>query len=282
MTGLYYILCAGIVMFTLEPALIALFFPGALLYALSFQGERHAGRHIFRGALFLSLSLINPIFSHNGKTVLFYINDRAFTLEALIYGAVSAGAVITTLLLFSAFSMIMTKDRLLYVLGLFTPKFALVLSMGFRSVPLFLRQYKNVLASQKTTGLYKDGNVVDRIRGGLRVFSIMVTWGLEKGVITADSMAARGYGTGRRTRCATERFLPSDAAALCAEILLFCLVLLFYFLARAGSAFYPELRFTPFSPLYTLCCACAALLSFLPLIIDAKETLKWKYFVLNN
>ena len=39
----------------------------------------------------------------------------------------------------------------------------------------------------------------DSVRSALRVFSIVVTWSLESGLITADSMRCRGYGLPGRT-----------------------------------------------------------------------------------
>jgi energy-coupling factor transport system permease protein len=42
----------------------------------------------------------------------------------------------------------------------------------------------------------------------------MTTWALENAVDTADSMASRGFGTGRRTAYSNYRLTRRDAAAL--------------------------------------------------------------------
>ena len=67
-TALYFVLCAAVVMFTQEPALLILSFAGGFGYMMTFECKRSPGGHIFRAILFLTLTLINPIFSHNGKT----------------------------------------------------------------------------------------------------------------------------------------------------------------------------------------------------------------------
>ena len=59
-----------------------------------------------------------------------------------------------------------------------------------------------------------------RVRSALRVFSIVVTWSLESGIITADSMRCRGYGLPGRTAFSIYRFDDRDRAAL--RWLLFC------------------------------------------------------------
>ena len=50
--------------------------------------------------------------------------------------------------------------------------------------------------------------------------SVMVSWALENGIITADSMSARGYGAGRRSRFAIFGWRTADVflAVLCAAL----------------------------------------------------------------
>lgn len=41
-------------------------------------------------------------------------------------------------------------------------------------------------------GLYKESNIVDNVKGGIRITSSLITWSLETSVDTADSFATRG------------------------------------------------------------------------------------------
>ena len=189
----------GVAMFCGHPLLMAISLAGAVLFFVVRNGTKHVRSHIFFFLLFAVLALANPLISHNGATVLFVINDRPVTLEALLYGVNSAAMIVGVLYWFRSLTQIMTSEKVLCVAGTLSPKLALVLSMALRSVPMFARRAKQVSDSQKAMGLYSEDNIIDDIRGHMRVFSIISTWALENGIITADSMAARGYGTGRRT-----------------------------------------------------------------------------------
>ncbi len=219
---------------------------------------------------------VNALLSHNGLTVLFVVNDTLITLEALLYGAVMGLSVAASLLWFLYFSAVMTSDKLLCLLGKLSPRAALVLSMSIRYVRLFSRQARRIEESQTALGLYREENLPDRVRGKLRVFSVLVTWALENGIITADSMTARGYGSGRRTAFSTFRFGKRDLCYLALSLLLAAGSLLSVLLSPSYS-FYPTLSALPATPLAIAGYAAYALLVFLPLIIETEDALKWKF-----
>ena len=170
----------------------------------------------------------------------------------------------------------MTSDKLLYLFGRVSPKLALILSMVLRYIPLFGAQAKKVSQTQKALGLYTDGNTLDAIRGGVRVFSIMVTWSLENGIITADSMTARGYGIERRTSFSTQRFTASDAAVLTATLLFAALTLTGFAVGACGFTFYPKLSPAAITPLSAAAYAAYALLSLLPSIYEFAYAAVWR------
>lgn len=275
--SVHFLSATGILMFSQNPILLLLGFLGAVSYSFVRGGRRSAKSHLFYLFLFVILSLINPLLSHNGKTVLFVINDSPITFEALIYGIVSAGILITVLYLFKSFSEMMSRDKLLYVFGSLSPKSALLLSMGLRYVPLLRERAKKISESQRALGLYKEDNILDKIKSDLRVFSILITWALENGITTADSMAARGYGKHKRTYFLLFKFRKSD-------VLLLLLTLLFASITVVGMAahaldfiFYPTLTFENFTPLSATAYTAYGLLSLLPILLETEERLKWKY-----
>mgnify|MGYP000196489812 CR=1 FL=1 len=63
------------------------------------------------------LAVMNPIFIHSGETILFFMNDNPVTLEALIYGTVSAGMLVGVLLWCKCYTTILTTDKFLYLFG---------------------------------------------------------------------------------------------------------------------------------------------------------------------
>ena len=147
--------------------------------------------------------------------------------------------------------------------------------MALRYVSLFGTQIKKVQASQKAIGLYKDDNIVDNFKGGMRVFSIMITWALENGIITADSMSARGYGIGKRSRFSLFRFKTEDVFLISAAIVLTLLSV--YGTIGTTFEFYPHISATEVDTRTIIGYASYGLLNLMPVIIGVKEELKWKY-----
>ena len=272
--AVYYLAAAGVCMFTLEPAVLVISLVGALI-SLGVVGEFTRWKmHLYTMALFAAMALVNPLVSHNGVTVLLVINHNPVTLEALLYGIAAGGMIVSVMYWFRAFTAVMTSDKLLYIFGGLSPKIALMLSMALRYVPLFAKQVRTVSQSQKALGLYKEDNIVDRMRGGMRVFSVMVTWTLENGIITADSMTARGYGIGKRSRFTIFRWTKQDV------VLLLCTLLLAGFalwgIAGRTFAYYPMITSAPLTARTITGFIAYGLLTLLPAIITGKEALQWR------
>ncbi|MBQ3161175.1 MAG: energy-coupling factor transporter transmembrane protein EcfT [Oscillospiraceae bacterium] len=272
---IYFLTVSGIAMFAANPVISAISLIGAVVLFVMNNGRKSVSTHLFSAALFAVMALLNPLVSHNGATVLFVMNNNPVTLEALIYGICSALTVVAVLYWFHSFSQIMTSDKLLYLFGALSPKLALTLSMALRYVPLFGTQIKKTHASQKALGLYKDDNIVDSFKGGMRIFSVMITWALENGIITADSMTARGYGMGKRSRFSLFRFKAEDIFLICAAVVFS--VLSIYGIIGAEFEFYPYISVPAVTARLAVGYASYGVMILLPVIIGVKEELKWKY-----
>lgn len=272
--AVYYLAAAGVCMFSMDPIVLLVAFLGALI-SLAVTGLLHQWRmHLYSLLLFAGMALVNPFISHHGVTVLFVMNHNPVTLEALLYGAAAGGMIVTALTWFRAFTAVMTSDKLLYIFGALSPKLALMLSMALRYVPLFGQQVRRVQMSQQALGLYKEDNLIDRMRGGMRVFSVMVTWTLENGIITADSMTARGYGVGRRSRFTIFRWTRDDVLLLVVTLLLtVCAV---WGICGRKVAYYPTITFTPVTVRVLAGYIAYGCLTWLPAIMNGKEAIKWR------
>lgn len=220
--------------------------------------------------------IINPLFNHKGSTIFFFINNNAITRESALYGLTSGILITATLIWFSTFTKIMTSDKLLYVFGSISPKLALILSMTLRYIPLFKAQVIKTNNAQKAMGLYKDDTVIDKLRGGMRVFSVMVTWALENGVITADSMTARGYGVGKRSRFAIFKWSKSDIVLLFSSIAMSILTCSGMITGKLSYEWFPMI-IPPENGFIELgCYICFSILAILPIYLEIKEKIKWK------
>ena len=259
--AVYYLAVTVITMFSMNPVMLLLSLSFSLItYCLYARGSVRV--HLFSLLLFIILAVINPLFVHNGMTVLFYLNNRPITLEATLYGICASAMVTATLYRLRSLTHDFTSDKLLYLFGRFSPKLSLILSMALR------------YDSQRALGLYRDGNLIDAVIGRLRVLSILMTWSLENGVITAQSMDARGYGSHRRSSYAIFRFCVSD-------LLFILLTVLFAGISIAGLyhadfTYYPAIDSRLFTPLSIAGYIAYAILSALPIIINTKEAIKWR------
>lgn len=273
--SVYFLTVTGISMFCMNPILLCFSLFGSILFFLFRNGRKHIKSHFGFLFLFLIMAIINPLFSHNGATVLFVINDSPITLEALLYGFVAAAMILAVLYWFRSFTQVMTSDKLLYVFGKLSPKLSLILSMGLRYVPLFNRQTKKINATQTALGLYKEDNIIDRVKGGTRVFSVLLTWALEKGIITADSMAARGYGIGKRTHFSVFRLCMADVILLPMTLVLGIITCVSLGTNALDITFYPKIKISALTPVSVLGLIAYGTLTMLPIILELTEKIKW-------
>lgn len=276
-TFLYYLAVAAVLMLCRDPILLGL----ALLVSILERAVLHhdAACAAWAAVIIPLSALINAALSHNGKTELFFVGDMRITAEALVYGA-AAGAMIAAMLnVFRSFSNYMTSDRLGCLLGVLSPKLALMLSTALRFVPYLWRRAGEVRLAQRGAGLYRDGSLPERIRGDVRVFYSLAVGALEDGIITADSMSARGYGTGRRTSMLRYRFGRRDALVLIPVALASAVLTAAGVSGCLAYDFYPTLAAPNATPMAVAARAAFAALLLLPLINDAIEVIRWKYLL---
>lgn len=270
--AVYFLVMAGLTMFLMDPVILTLSLAGALV-CQGLYGPSSGKGVGWMALIFLGVALINPLVSHNGRTVLFVLGDAPITLEACLYGLASAAMVAAVLGWSRGFVGIMSSDKLLCLFGRLSPSLALTLSMALRYVPLFSRQARRVFHAQRALGLRGEDTLVDRARGGMRVFSILVTWALENGIITADSMAARGYGAGRRTQASPFSWRRGDALLIALSLTLgLCAALAS---AERGFRFYPEVRASACTLGMALGYVGYGILAALPGILKGGEAIKW-------
>ena len=274
---LFFAEVLGFSMFLLHPLCLAISLFCAVGYALCLNGKKALG-FCLKGILPMMVftAILNPMFSHEGITILTWLpSGNPLTLESILYGLAAAGMLAAVVLWFSCFNSVITSDKFVYLFGRVIPALSLVLSMALRFVPRFKAQLRVVTRAQKCIG--KDpsrGGLVHRIRCAGAILSVMVTWALENGIDTADSMKSRGYGLPGRTAFSVYRFDKRDRQALVCLLVLGAAVL-------AGAAFdgltwryFPTVKWST-TPLSFGVLAAYSALCALPLILNWKEDRKW-------
>ncbi|MBE6776383.1 MAG: energy-coupling factor transporter transmembrane protein EcfT [Ruminococcaceae bacterium] len=210
----FYVFAFLLSMTASHPFFLAVSFIAGLVYDIKLSGKK-AVSFLLKVILPLVclITLFNGIFSHYGVTVLFEMhNGNNFTLEALVFGFVFSVRTSSALLWLNSFNEIITSDKFIFLFGRVSPKIALVISMVLRFIPLVRSQSEEIKKAEMGAGnLPTDKDFFGKVRHGTRRLSILISWTLEKGIDTADSMKARGYGLHARTSYNNYRFNFKDA-----------------------------------------------------------------------
>ena len=266
-------------MFVMHPAYLVITLLSAILYSIRLRGARAVRSAVgFVLPVTLMAAVVNPLFNHEGATILTYLpSGNPLTLESIAYGAAAAVMLAAVMTWFSCYNEVMTSDKFVYLFGRAIPSLSLVLSMTLRFVPKFTAQMRTVSRAQRCIGRGTDGkNIVRRLKNAVTILSIMVTWSLENAIETADSMKSRGYGLRGRTAFSIYRFDSRDRLMMTWLVCSGLYVISGWAAGGAYFSFYPLLRGAPASPLGVSFALCYLALCLTPVIADMWEDRKWK------
>lgn len=281
---LYFVLVLVFTMFFMHPVSLIISLVSALSYSVYLNGYK-AVRFTLTALLpmMLMAAIINPIFNHEGMTILTYLpSGNPLTLESILYGVASSLMLASVVTWFSCYTAVMTSDKFVYLFGRVIPALSLVLSMTLRFVPKFKAQFRVVSQAQVCVGRdVSDGGVLRRLKNAITILSIMVTWSLENAIESADSMKSRGYGLPGRTAFSIYRFDERDKSAL--AWLLFCGFYIISGWAVGGLQwkYYPVIKGEFFGAFPISFQIVYLVLCLTPVILNRKEDLVWKHLKSN-
>ena len=275
---LYFGLVMVLTMCWMHPVSLAITLSAAIAYNVYLNGRKGARFSLcFLLPMMLLAAVVNPVFNHEGATILAYLpTGNPLTAESIYYGIAAALMIAAVISWFSCYTAVMTSDKFVYLFGRVIPALSLVLSMTLRFVPRFKAQLDTVREAQASLGRdVSEGSVLQRLKKAVTILSIMITWALENGIETADSMRCRGYGQPGRTAFSIYRFDSRDRLAML--WLVFCGLFLTGGWAAGAFAwrYYPTVKgawgLLPFAfqAVYFALC-------FTPVFLDLREDRVWK------
>ncbi|WP_062351267.1 energy-coupling factor transporter transmembrane component T [Bacillus kwashiorkori] len=230
---------------------------------------------IFITSLFF---ILTPLINHRGNYILFYLKNP-ITLEAIIQGVILSLTLFSIMVLFVAFNMIITADKFLFLFSKWFPKWALLIMLSMRFVPLLKRRLQEIIAVQKSRGLFlRDIPVKRRLKNGLLFLQILLTWSLEDGIQTADSMSARGYGIQKRSKYTPYQFYFTDLFTIIILTLFVIIAVFGWWLGDGVLSILPILEPILLEGREWFYFAIFLLLISFPLISEGGETLLWRYW----
>ncbi|MBE6728138.1 MAG: hypothetical protein E7562_05790 [Ruminococcaceae bacterium] len=253
-------------------------FVAAFAFCVVLSGAKAFSNFKYLLPVAVLITVTNPLFSHKGKTVLFFLMGNPVTAEAFVYGAVFAITLCGVFLWCKALSRVFTADKYLLLLSKHLPKTALVLSATLRFIPLLSRRAKQVISVRRAMGITSSLSYIDRVKGALNSFSALIGWSLEHAVESSRSMLSRGYGIKKCGHFSDRHFKMCDLLAIMVVLLLDAVLFCGMALDAFTFSFYPLVEFGVVKPLLILSYCAFALLCFIPVIISLSEVLKWHFY----
>lgn len=279
---LYFVAVLVFTMTCMHPIMTGISLLGAMLFAGQLEGWRRVastGRFVLPICLLIAIS--NPLFNHRGVTMLFILFDQWITLEAVVYGMISAASLAAVIYWFVCYQAVMTSDKFLFLFGQAAPNTALLITMTLGLIPRLQERRRQIRETQRM--LCPEGSrVLPRLQAATRNLSALLTWSMENAIQTADSMKARGYGVRRRTTFHLFAFDTRDALVLGLILALTLVCALARSFGHGAMNYYPRMDAVVTGPSGLMLYTVFGVLNFLPTLLEIKEAHKWRCWNLNN
>lgn len=268
--GLYFLGVLVLLMSCRHPIVLGFGLISGLIQIAYFEGKKALVFHVKSTVPFGVLcGLLNPVFNHQGVTVLAYVGNNPITMESIYYGIVIACFMINMILWFALFYTMMDSDKIMQLLSPIFPTIGLLFAMVLGFVPKMKRRIKQQQLVQKT--IFKKKSFKLQIQ----MFSMVISWALEQAVETADAMKARGYEQPHHSSYRKYCWHRKDWQML-ALVLVICM-------AQYGFVFFHSFQ-TLYFPMiaiqnnhFTILAGMIFLIfSFIPMIYEVKEAFRWR------
>lgn len=212
---------ATVIAFTTDhPLVLATVAIGAVALFVSAPG-RPSRLFLVGGAISgLTLALINPFVSSQGDLILWRgpdipVIDLEMTLEEIVAGLAMGVRLFAVAVLVGALLAHMDADRLQAQVARVAPRSALTCALAARLMPTLERDARGIAETARLRGLdLATGAWPVRARRAAPLALPLLGSSLERGLDVAEAMAARGYGSGPRTRVAEAPYGPAERITL--------------------------------------------------------------------
>lgn len=192
--------------------------------------------------------IVNVIFVHVGETVILagprvpVLGEIRITLEALAFGAGMGVRLLVIISAFCLYTYAVHPDKVLKLFSKWGNKSVIIITLATRLFPLMVADYSRIIEVQRCRGLKLDtGRRWERVKNLLPVVSVLLISCLERSMQLAESMHARGYGSGNRTYYTRELWRPRDYLVLTAVFISFIAGVWAAFQGWSNYNYYPRL-----------------------------------------
>lgn len=204
--------CLVIVLATTNPVYKLLVLAAALTALVAGAGLRRMSRLLIAASLVAAFAVVlNFVSAHVGETTLFALPQSLpaiggpYTLEALAYGAVGGVTIAAAILAAAPFSLLLESHEVVDALPASLARTGSIVAAALNLVPAVGATYTQVSEAQRMRGWQPRGP-----RSWAEVTVPVVLTSVESSIQLAESMDARGFGSGRRTHMQPVRMQRSD------------------------------------------------------------------------
>ena len=280
---IFFLFTIGITMFSMSPVFLTATLVFSWLYSILLNGKKAIKSNLlFTLPIVVIMAVINTLFTHNGATVLFYVNNSRITLEALLYGLAAAVLLSSIIVWFSCFNVVMTSDKLIFIFGKAAPVLGLTLSMIFRFIPLLKARFREISMGQRCMGRHVTGGFMAKLRQVTKEVSILISWSLEAAIETSDSMEARGYGLPGRTSFHLFKMTHTDKVLLTGISISGMIAAVGCALGKTSIYYYPKVVLGQWDIMTVITFAAYIALLAVPVIADILGEIKWQQYRLET
>lgn len=250
-----------------HPVFLVISFCCAFAYSIKRNGVKALIFNLCLVPLVVAFALYYSSYTHFGMTVLKQnMIGNNMTLESLVYGFVLGVIGAGSCMWFSCVFSVFTTDKVVYLFGKISPRLSLFLAILLRMIPHIKKEAKRIHIAQQGIGRgIHQGNLWQRIRNGVRIFSMLITWTIDSLTIASESMGSRGSSLRGRKAFSIYRFDNRDRAYVIGMFLCLTLTMMAVLLKQTDMVYDPRLIWIAVNPVF---CAGYTVLCLMPLMLE--------------
>ncbi len=260
---------AGAIVFQ-HPVYLAISFLCAFAYSVKRNGVKAVIFNLCLLPAIVVFALYYSSYNHFGITNLArnFIGNQ-LTLESIVYGFVLGFSVAAVMIWMSCVYAVFSSDKMVYLFGRVWPGLSLFLAIMLRMVPRIKTEARRINKAQQGIGRgANQGNIFQRLRNCVCIFSVLVTWTIESLTTMSDSMRNRGSSLRGRTAFSIYRFDNRDRAYVVALFAVMTVTLVGVLLHQIDMVYDPRIIFPAVTPMSYVFWAGYAVLCLMPLMLE--------------
>ena len=273
----FAVVIAGTILFQ-HPVFLVVSFLCAFAYSIKRNRWKAVGFNCILLPLVAAFALYYSSYTHFGVTVLQQnMIGNNMTLESLVYGFVLGIAAAGVLIWLSCVHSVFTTDKVVYLFGKVSPRSSLFLAILLRMIPRIKKEAKKINTAQQGIGKgVNQGNLWQRIRNGIRIFSMLITWTIDSLTTASESMRSRGSSLRGRKAFSIYRFDDRDRAYVVGMFLCLTLTVMAVILKQTNICYDPKIIMPPISGISYLFYAGYAVFCLMPLGLELWTEYRFK------